>query len=80
MPVWVEYYSSNDGKNFTLLSKVENIIKIDDKDVQTKDFTAEINTQARYIKIKAKNFGIIPDWHLGAGGQAFIFIDEIMID
>jgi len=34
---------------------------------------------ARYVKVKAKNFGTLPNWHQGAGGDAFIFIDEITI-
>jgi hypothetical protein len=34
---------------------------------------------ARYVKVKAKNFGKLPRWHLGAGGEAFIFIDEITV-
>jgi hypothetical protein len=34
---------------------------------------------ARYIKIAAKNFGKLPEWHLGAGGDAYIFIDEIEV-
>ena len=47
--------------------------------------TGDTNTQccntpkARYIKVFAKNFGTIPEWHLGAGGEGFIFIDEIDI-
>jgi hypothetical protein len=31
----------------------------------------------RYLRVKAKNFGVLPEWHQGAGGEAFIFIDEI---
>jgi hypothetical protein len=37
----------------------------------------EIKT--RYVKVKAKNFGELPDWHLGHGDNSFIFIDEIEI-
>ena len=37
------------------------------------------NLKARYIKIKAENYGICPDWHLGAGGKTWIFVDEITI-
>ncbi len=34
----------------------------------------------RYVKFRAANFGKIPAWHLGSGGEAFIFIDEIIIE
>jgi hypothetical protein len=35
--------------------------------------------KARYVKVFAKNYGLLPKWHLGAGGQARIFVDEISI-
>ncbi len=38
-----------------------------------------LSLSARYIKIVATNYGILPSWHQGAGGNAFIFIDEIEI-
>jgi hypothetical protein len=31
------------------------------------------------IRFVFKNAGPLPDWHLGAGGETFIFIDEISI-
>ncbi len=34
---------------------------------------------ARYIRVVANQFGVLPEWHPGAGGQSHIFIDEIMI-
>ena len=33
----------------------------------------------RYIHITAKNFGALPPWHLGYGGEAWLFADEITI-
>jgi hypothetical protein len=35
---------------------------------------------ARYIRIKARNYGKCPPWHLGAGGDAWIFADEILVE
>ncbi|SFT43172.1 alpha-1,2-mannosidase, putative [Lishizhenia tianjinensis] len=34
---------------------------------------------ARYLKLKIKNYGSCPDWHLGSGGKTWIFMDEIEI-
>lgn len=31
------------------------------------------------MKVKAYNFGQLPSWHLGAGGDAYIFCDEITV-
>ena len=36
--------------------------------------------KARYIKVTLKNYGECPPWHLGAGGDTWIFLDEIEID
>ena len=36
-------------------------------------------SQQRYIHLKVKNFGDLPPWHLGYGGQAWLFADEITI-
>lgn len=33
----------------------------------------------RYIHLKAKNLGTLPPWHLGYGGEAWLFADEITI-
>ena len=34
----------------------------------------------KYIKVKVENYGICPDWHLGAGGNAWLFVDELTIE
>lgn len=80
MPKDVTFYSSNDGINFNIISKKVNNIADDKFDVIQKDFFITPNIKSRYIKVIATNYGIIPQWHLGAGGNAFIFIDEIIID
>ncbi len=53
-----------------------------------KDYTPGIRTlgdniqpqNVRYIKITAKNYGQLPVWHESAGDNAWIFIDEIMVE
>ena len=79
MPREVEFYLSVDGENFTLLRRMENGVDPQDYEVQIQDFEAACpaGTQARYVKLRASQLGTIPEWHPGAGGQSFIFIDEI---
>jgi predicted alpha-1,2-mannosidase len=80
MPKKVEYYASMDGKTFILLKTVENNIDAKDETVQVKDFSTELlPTEARYLKVKAYHFGKLPEWHQGAGGDAYIFVDEISV-
>ena len=45
----------------------------------THTFCSDGNVRAKYVKVTATNFGKLPDWHVGAGGQAWIFADEITI-
>jgi hypothetical protein len=35
---------------------------------------------SRYVKVRTKSFLACPPWHKGAGGLAWIFADEIVID
>lgn len=80
MPKQVEIYTSNDGTIFRLNSTIYNKIPANDYTVLIKDFSTKLqNVKARYIKIKATNYGTLPEWHQGAGGDAFIFVDEIEI-
>jgi hypothetical protein len=36
--------------------------------------------EARYLRIRVRNFGKCPDWHGSAGGDAWIFADEIYVE
>jgi hypothetical protein len=80
-PKEVEYYTSTDGKKFKPAGKVSNEVAADNYDVQLKRFDLQLprSVNARYIKIVAKNFGKLPAWHQGVGGDAYIFIDEIEV-
>jgi predicted alpha-1,2-mannosidase len=80
MPVKVAFYTSTDNASFELVKTIENTL--DPKVTETKiiNFKSAIHpTNAKYIKVKAYNFGKLPQWHQGFGGDAFIFIDEITI-
>ena len=69
-----------DGENYTYQGKVLAKFPDNIEGSLQKDFKLNVkNLKARYIKIKAENYGICPDWHLGAGGKTWIFVDEITI-
>ena len=45
------------------------------------DFSKEgVNRKARYVRVRARNMGLCPDWHKGAGHKAWIFADEIVVE
>jgi hypothetical protein len=81
MPTKVEYYISEDNVSFEPFGTVS--YKLDSKEENNTilNFTSTnfANKKARYVKVIAKNFGKLPEWHQGAGGDAFIFVDEITI-
>ena len=80
MPTKVEFYISEDNVNFQLVKTVKNDYDYRNTNVQIVDFKAEIpETKAKFVKVKAYNFGKLPQGHQGAGGEAFIFIDEITV-
>ena len=82
MPRHVDFSISADGVNYTPLPRIENTVEEQDYEIQIKDFEAAVPSghgPVRYVKVFAKNFGTIPEWHMGAGGEGFIFIDEIWV-
>ncbi|MBI1938294.1 MAG: glycoside hydrolase family 92 protein [Ignavibacteriales bacterium] len=79
-PTFVEYYVSADGKNFTKVFDAENAVDEKKNDSGIKDFEKTLNgIEVRYVKVIAKNVGVCPQWHVGAGGNAWLFVDEIEI-
>jgi hypothetical protein len=81
MPTRIEFELSTDGQTYTPALSIPNDVPADSYEVLSKDFVRRIVPQpARYVRVKAYNYGKIPAWHLGAGGDAFIFIDEIIIE
>ncbi|MDF1662001.1 MAG: GH92 family glycosyl hydrolase [Planctomycetota bacterium] len=81
LPKSVELFVSEDGRSFKRVATLSSEIPDNRYGAVRWDVSAALNNvKARYIKVKAKNFGRCPDWHLGAGGRAWLFIDEIEID
>lgn len=78
-PTEVEFLISDDGEEFAL-QKTFNNIPTKNPDARILDVSAEFeNLEARFIKIVAKNIGMCPSWHPGAGDKAWVFSDEIII-
>lgn len=80
MPKSVEYFASKDGIKFESLGKVENKEPSLNKQKRIKNISKNISKiQTRYIKVKIENIKKCPDWHIGEGGKAWLFVDEIII-
>jgi predicted alpha-1,2-mannosidase len=80
MPTEMEISSSNNGKDFVSVGTTKNRIDEKDETVQVANLQVDFSSlKTRYIKIKAKNYGIIPTWHLGAGNTSHLFISEVEV-
>jgi putative alpha-1,2-mannosidase len=79
-PPSVEYWTSNDGVNYKLASTVNTKIDIKEHGAKTQEYTADLNTNARYIKVIAKQYGPLPEWHEAKGSPSYIFADEITVE
>jgi hexosaminidase len=77
LPQYVEVLVSNDGKTFKAMGRSSEFVN----DVLTMGFiTVTIpKTTTRYIKVIAKNYGVIPDGKPGGGTKAWLFADELLV-
>ncbi|MCC6818060.1 MAG: alpha-mannosidase, partial [Bacteroidia bacterium] len=79
-PKEILVFGSNDSNDFKLIGTYSNNIADSMMTSLRKDFLIPCDGQSyRYFKIIAKQYGKLPDWHPGAGGESFIFVDEIEI-
>ncbi len=76
-PTEVSCAVSENGKDFTELpiQKIEAEKPSEEAAIKTINF--EINKRIQFIRMTAKNFGDLPKGHLGYGGKAWLFVDEI---
>lgn len=79
-PPKVEFYTSEDGKTWSEPIVVHNTFSDTTYGGFTQNLTASMDVQAQYVKVIAYNYGLCPEWHLGAGGKSWIFADEIVIE
>jgi sialate O-acetylesterase len=80
-PRTVEYAVSQDGQNYQTVATVTNDVPDNQPGNLIKEFAAKFSdVSARYVRVKAKNIGVCPDWHAGAGGKARLFVDEVVVE
>ncbi|MBS1653930.1 MAG: GH92 family glycosyl hydrolase [Bacteroidetes bacterium] len=78
-PKEVIFETSNDGKTFQPLTTVTNKITTDEHGPLVQELGANVTAEARYIRVTARNGGVLPAWHESAGSPSHIFIDEVII-
>ena len=79
LPKEVVLSTSNDGLNFKEVKRLTHNVSDQKEGKFRHNMTSDFNYKPRYIKVKASNYGILPDWHPAAGASSWLFVDEIMI-
>jgi hexosaminidase len=81
LPASVEFAVSSDGRTFETMAEVKNDVSPRLAETVIKEFDAAFGArQARYVRVRAKTIGAVPDWHYGAGGKSWLFADEIVVE
>lgn len=79
-PKEIVFYTSLDGKSFQQIAVEKNTFSDTVEGGFIQDLCHIGNYNCRYVKVVVPNYGLCPDWHLGAGGESWLFLDEISID
>ena len=80
MPKQILVYTSVDGDNYYKRAKLSPQISVKQEGQFFKEFVMSFpEVEAKYIKIKAVNYGVCPDWHPAAGSKSWLFVDEVRI-
>ena len=81
VPSYISIMSSKDSLNWEIIKSVDSIgeIRKRGKFISSISFDS-LETDAKYLKIFAKNYGKLPSWHEAAGAESWLFIDEIIVE
>ncbi len=82
LPKRVEYAVSEDGKHWrTVHTHVpQGDANRTDVALDTVAFTTDAPINARWVRVRATPYGELQPPHFGAGGQAWLFADEIVVE
>jgi len=80
-PASIQCSFSINGQTFSNSKTVDLEATIEQKETKIEDIAMEIEMlKARYIKIIAKKIAGLPEWHAYKGGDAWIVLDEVIIE
>ena len=81
LPANIEVSLSEDGKTFAAPQLYKNTVPANQDGRIIEAFKVNFDNQkAQFIRLKAKNISVCPPWHDGAGGKAWLFVDEVVVE
>jgi predicted alpha-1,2-mannosidase len=78
-PPVVTFEISDDNLNYRPYGSVKAPCTPEDLRAQTFDYVVKKPATARYVKISARNYGKMPEWHMAEGNDTYLFTDEIYV-
>lgn len=81
-PKQIVFETSADGTTWTSHSAINTDMESNDYRSANSNRWAQAiqsDTPFQYVRIKAINAGVCPEWHLGKGNPTWLFIDEIEV-
>ena len=81
LPQWVEFSLSEDGTGFNSVGRIETTLSPQEQGNRTESYFVSFpESGARYVRVFAKGLITCPPWHSGAGGKAWLFCDEVIVE
>ena len=81
-PRWVEFSVSSDGKSWRELGRV-TVPQGKDPAGASERIQIPVPPDqgpVSAVRVLARNYGILPEWHPGAGEASWLFVDELVVD
>jgi hexosaminidase len=81
-PLWIDVQGSEDGESWLEMGRVEvPRERIEERQSRRFEVSApEGFPGVRFLRVRAGNHGALPTWHPGAGEDAWLFVDEILVE
>jgi len=79
LPTGVEVLVSIDGESWEHRRRVPIELMRNAPLTKRRIEVAIAPIRARYVRVRAENLGRCPSWHIGDGGKAWLFVDEIVV-
>ena len=79
LPKSIEYLISDNGETFSRIFYKDQICNPMQEGKFKEQFSYHGEQSAKYVRLKAKNYGTLPKQHPAAGSNSWVFIDEFII-
>jgi len=80
-PLGIEVELSRDGENYRAVGEKRFELPADHEPAGVRKYSfAWFGNEARWLRVRAVGAKACPEWHSGAGGKAWLFLDEIVVE